>query len=148
LSAPAIKILRNLKTTKAQAASLNKVLVHIEDGKLDVARQFLLERLADPVSAYYRKEVLNTLLKVSNLQLEQCHDLNCKKFYQQEILALLQKLLGQTGDPFYHYRIGQFLLSVGEREVARENFLAAFEKLPESSLYKEPAGRLAGSLGK
>lgn len=142
----ALEILRELKVTETQPASLSMALVFMEEGRLEEAKQFLLERQNNPASVTYRGEILKTLLKVAQRQLDRCTEMDCRIVYQNEVLVLYQNLLEHTGDPFYHYIIGQFFLAFGEREAARESFSAAYEKLPDSSLHKKPAGKLAASL--
>lgn len=142
----ALDIWRNLKTTGTQAASLNRVRVFVEDGQLAEARVFLEERLNNPNTSMYRGEIYKVMINVAERQMNQCADSECRAQYQGEILGLFDKLLDLTHDPFYHYRIGQFQLSVGDRTAAQLSFALAYEHLPAASIHREPAGKLAEEL--
>jgi hypothetical protein len=96
----------------------------------------------------YRGDIINELLKVTQLQLERCTEPDCRTLYQDEYRDFLQKLLEHTGDSFCHYRLGLFLLSIGDRAAAQQSFAAAYATLPETSIYKAPAGKLANTLKK
>ncbi len=142
----AFDIWRNLETTGTQAASLNKVRVFLAEGRLIEAHVFLEERLNDPNTSMYRAEIFKVLINVTERQMNLCSDVECRKQYHDEILDLFNKLLELTQDPFYHYRIGQFLLSMGDRKAAGLSFASAYERLPVTSIHKEPARKLAEEL--
>lgn len=64
----------------------------------------------------------------------------------KEIQAVMLDLLDITGDPFYHYRLGQFLLQRGDKEGALTQFELVQEKAPEGVYYRQSAQQLAETL--
>ena len=144
----ALEILRDLEVPDDQMVSLNKVVVYIEEGRLDEAKTFLLKRLNRPEAAVYRTEILERLVKVHEAMIEKSREAVKKRVLQEETLGYLQELLRQTRNPFCYYRIGRQQMMMGDTTAASESFAAAYEKLPENSLYREPARKLAEKLSK
>lgn len=142
----ALALVAGLDAPDTQQASLNQVLVHIQEGRLEEARLFLLHKLQAEHSAAYRAAILKQLDKVIEMLQNRTDDPDKILEYKQERLVYLNRLLQGTGDPFYHYRIGQLQMSIGDHAGAQKSFAAAFLLLPEGSLYKRPAGKLAESL--
>jgi tetratricopeptide (TPR) repeat protein len=68
------------------------------------------------------------------------------KEIRNEIVFLLEKMHGSTGDPFYLYRIGQNYMILKNMQQARNYFKKAYEAAPDSAYYKEPARKLAETL--
>ena len=145
-SQEALALVAELDVPDTQQASLNKVLVHIEEGRLEEARLLLLNKLQSEHSAAYRATIMKQLEKISEMRQRRTEDPNEIVEYKQERLVYLNQLLQGTRDPFYHYRIGQLQMSLGDKDGAQKSFAAAFALLPEGSLYKGPAGKLAESL--
>jgi tetratricopeptide (TPR) repeat protein len=141
-----LRILKDIELPEEQEASLNKVFVYIDEKNFVKAKQFLEERLARETSAAYRGKILNLMLRVSATKAEGCSTAECRDATQRENLEVLQKLLELTHDPFYHYRIGQTYLFIGNRAAAQKSFADAYHALPEDSLYKAPAKTLADRL--
>lgn len=137
----ALKIFQSNDIEKFQAASLNKVLVLIENGKLDEARLLLRERLKNPVS--YQDQIIKRLISVNELIRDKSTDVTVRRNMNLEILGLLKDLHKITGDPFCYYRMGRAALASGIRAEAAEYFLLAWKGAPEGAYYKAPAAKLA-----
>ena len=142
----ALTLFAELDAPEAQQVSLNKVLVYIDEGRLEEARSFLLEKLQADTSSAYRAVILKQLVKVTEMMQNRTDDPDMILAYTLERLDYLNRLLVGTGDPFYHYRIGQLRMGVGDYSEAQKSFAAAYSALPEDSLHKRPAGKLAESL--
>jgi len=142
----ALEILKSLKVPDSQEASLNKVLVLIDEGRLEDAREFLLDKLQSKTSGGYRTSILQWLDKVLGLLKEHSDNPEQILNYDQERLLYLERLHNNTRDPFYLYRIGQVKMSLGDYVGARMSFAAAHDLLPNKSPYKLAAGRLAERL--
>jgi tetratricopeptide (TPR) repeat protein len=139
----ALEIAGSIDVPDSQEVSLNKVLVYIEEGRLEEARAFLLDKLQATNSGAYRTATLKWLDKVLGMMRDQCNDSAQGLNYDKERIIYLRQLLRNTGDPFYHYRIGFLQMALGDYAEAHESFAAAHDLLPEDSIYKLPAGRLA-----
>jgi len=142
----ALALVAELDVPNTQQVSLNKIIVYIEEGRLEEARLFLLGELQAEHSAAYRAAILKQLDKIIEMLQSRTDDPDKTLEYQQERLVYLNRLLQATGDPFYHYRIGQLQMSIGDYSGAQKSFAAAFLLFPEASLYKRPAGKLAEKL--
>lgn len=142
--AEAVAILRDLDLPKFQVASLNKVIVMIEDGEYLHARDFLIERLNTPVS--YQRTILEKLVKVMVLLHDNASEPEVKVEYRQEQLRYLEMLWESTREPFYLYQVGRLHMEMGHKYLAQTAFAQAYEMFPENSLYKQPAGKLAETL--
>ena len=139
----AYDILRSLELPDFQAASLNKIMVLVYDGRLHEARALLLERLQNPGS--YETIIQLKLIKVLESMMLSATNEPQKLEYREEALFYLKKVWQKTKDPFYLYRMGQLRLAAGDEAGARESFKRAAKLLPDDSLYKEPAKKLAES---
>jgi hypothetical protein len=142
----ALDILRRIDMPESQVAFLNKILVLMEEGRLDEAQQFLQESLARPESGAYHTVILESLIDVAELQREQASSSAQKLPFNQEIMGYLAQLWQRTGKPFYLYRLGQMQMENGDYAAARESFTRAYEKFPPGSIYREPSRKLAERL--
>jgi tetratricopeptide (TPR) repeat protein len=139
----ALELVATLDVPDSQPGSLSKTLVFIEQGRLGDARTFLLDKLQTENSQAYRTGTLKMLDKVLGMLRDKSADLEQAQDYDRERIDYLKQLLHSSGDPFYLYRIGLLQMTLGEYVEARESFSAAHNSLPEDSIYKAPAGKLA-----
>jgi tetratricopeptide (TPR) repeat protein len=142
----ALALFATLDVPDSQPGSLNKSLVFIEQGRLEDARTFLLDKLLTENSRAYRTATLKMLDKVLGMLRDKSGDLEQAQDYDRERIDNLRQLLHSSGDPFYRYRLGLLQMTLGEYVEARESFAAAHNSLPEDSIYKAPAGKLAEKL--
>jgi hypothetical protein len=140
----ATDLLRDLEIPEFQAASLNKVFVLIEAGEYKQAQDFLLERLETLAS--YRRTILENLVKVSVLLQDSTSDPEVLAGYQREQEMYLEMLWESTHEPFYLYQLGRLYMQRGKRPLAQQAFAQAYALFPDTSLYKQPAGKLAEAL--
>lgn len=124
-----------------QPATLNKVRVYMQQGKLEQAYSLLQQYQQKTVTS----ETLELQNKLNELRLKQAQPEQQQAIWA-EMLATLQKLQVMTGDPFYHYRIGQVQLRLGEKSAAKESFAKAYQGAPPNSHYREAARKLAERL--
>ena len=139
----ALALLATSDVPDSQPGSLSKALVFVEQGRLGDARTFLLDKLQAENSQAYRTGTLKMLDKILGMLRDKCADLEQAQDYDRERIDYLKQLLHSSGDPFYLYRIGLLQMTLGEYVEARESFSAAHNSLPEDSIYKAPAGKLA-----
>lgn len=143
-SEEAMKIFNSNKLGEFQAASMNKVLVYIENGEYQQAREFLLKRLENPT--LYQDQVINKLIAVDEMIRSKTSNLQEQKECDQEILEQLKKLHRITNDPFCYYRMGRVAMMMGNKVEAGKYFAKAWKTAPKDSYYKAPAGKLATKL--
>ncbi|MDG5469509.1 hypothetical protein P9J64_14355 [Deltaproteobacteria bacterium IMCC39524] len=142
----ALEILRELKIPDTQVAFLNKVLILMEEGRLEEAREFLLENLNKSSTNGYHTVILERLIVVVERLSVQSTSLALRDTYNDEIVSYLEQLWRRTKKPFYLYRLGQKHLEWGNCSAAQVSFSLAYSELPDNSIYKEPARKLAESL--
>jgi tetratricopeptide (TPR) repeat protein len=142
----ALEIVKSTKVPDYQEASLNMALVFIEEGRLDEARTFLLNKLQSNDSSGYQTANLKWLDKVLGLLREHSEDPVQSLKYDQERLLYLQMLHQKTGDPFYLYRMGLLQVSMGNHAGAQKSFAVAHTLFSDDSPYKIPAGKFADKL--
>lgn len=140
----AYDILRDLELPDFQVASLNRIMVLAAEGQLEEARSLLLERLQTE-STYETIVHLKLVGVLERLVGTASTDAQARE-YQREALYYLDKVWKRTGDPFFLYRKGQMQMALGDHNGARDSFSLAAKLLPEDSLYKEPASKLARSI--
>ena len=62
------------------------------------------------------------------------------------MLHYLRELWETTHDPFYLYRLGRLHMNMGDYDQAQLAFAEAYRLFPETSIYKQPSGRLAEAM--
>lgn len=142
----ALDILRRIDLPVEQVAFLNKEMILSEEGRLDDARQFLLESLSRKETSAYHRIILERLVDVVQRQRQNAYSPAQTLLYDDEIISYLQRLWKLTGEPFYLYRLGQKQMEKGDIALARESFSEAYRKFPAESIYKEPSRKLAERL--
>jgi hypothetical protein len=63
-----------------------------------------------------------------------------------EISGWLERLEQLTRNPFHWYRLGRVQLILQDPVGAQRSFAEAAKRLPEGSVFKEPAAKLARNL--
>lgn len=140
----AFNIFRNLEQSGFQLSSLNKIMVLASEGDLSTAHVLLKERLKTPES--YETEILKRLISVLERMIEKSEDHQKIQEYREEIILYLDTLWERSKDPFYLYRKGHFQSLNSDYSAAKESFERAASLLPDDSMYKIPASKLADSL--
>ena len=140
----AYDIMRDLELPDFQVASLNRIMVLAAEGQLEEARSLLLERLQTE-STYETIVYLKLIGVLERMAGAAATDAQARE-YQREAFYYLEKVWKRTGDPFFLYRKGQTQMVLGDRNGARDSFSLAAKLLPDDSLYKEPASKLAQSI--
>lgn len=138
------KIMLSNVVGEFQPSSLNKIIIMMNQGKLEEARTMLLDRLKKP-SEY---EILSyeLLLKIDEIRREKTITKVEKQNVDRDILNDLLKLATMTGDPFYHYRLGTIYLRLSDKKSAKASFEIAYQNSPKNSHYHEAAKKLADRL--
>jgi tetratricopeptide (TPR) repeat protein len=144
--AEALEIVRSLDIPDSQVAFLNRVMIFIQEGKLEEARTFLLETLSRRNSQGYHTIILERLIDITELMRARDNNAAQRSVYDDEIIGYLQELWHRTQNPFHLYRLGQRQLVKGNIDGAFESFMRAYEKSPPDSIYREPALKLAEGL--
>lgn len=124
-----------------QPSTLNKVRVYMQQGKLEQAHALLLQYQQKTVT----RESLELQNKLNEARLKQAQPEQQQAIWA-EMLSTLQRLQQMTNDPFYHYRIGQVQLRLGQKAAAKESFVRAYQGSPPNSHYREAARKLAERL--
>ena len=124
-----------------QPSTLNKVRVYIQQSKLEQAHALLLQYQQKTVT----RESLELQNKLNEARLKQAQPEQQQAIWA-EMLATLQQLQQMTNDPFYHYRIGQVQLRLGQKAAAKASFAKAHQGSPPNSHYREAARKLAERL--
>jgi tetratricopeptide (TPR) repeat protein len=124
-----------------QPSTLNKVRVYLNQGKLEQAHILLLQ-YQQKTQTFESLELQNKLNEVRLKEAQPEH----QQDIWREMLAALQQLLQMTGDQFYHYRIGQVQLRLGEKAAAKQSFATAYKNSSPTSHYHEAARKLAERL--
>ena len=140
----AMEIMRNLDIPEFQVASLNKVSVWVADGEYEKAHDYLIERLKNPHA--YRRVILERLVMVLRNMAAAAHEKADVIALQGEMLHYLRELWKTTHDPFYLYRLGRLHMNMGDYDQAQLAFAEAYRLFPETSIYKQPSGRLAEAM--
>ena len=123
---------------------LNKAAVMIGKGDQKGAKQLLLASL-NPDSNVY-SSILAKLVTTDQCLLDASVSGREKTQLRGEIIGLLEKLHGISGDPFYYYKLGQQHLAAGDKAKARAFFSKAASSAAEGADYKVAAGKLAERL--
>jgi hypothetical protein len=142
----ALEVVRHLNVADTQVAFINRVLILMDEGRLEEARSFLLENLGKKRTQGYHTVILERLIEVVERMRTQSASPKQLAAYDDEVIGYLQELWRRTHKPFYLYRLGQKHLARGDIAAARENFTLAYSKLPTDSIYREPARKLAENL--
>jgi protein O-mannosyl-transferase len=140
----ALRIFESNDAGSFQAASLNRAMALVERGDLPAARKMLYERLKEPV--LYQDQIIERIISVDEMIRDKSDDATERRKMSLEILDLLRRLHGITGDPFCFYRMGRVALTIGMKAEAGEYFAKAWQGAPEGAYYKAPAGKLARAL--
>lgn len=90
----------------------------------------------------YREEVV----KIHEAMLRTFSADEHKQLILPELLSAYEALMERRGDPFLRYRAGQIAMHIGADAKAVTYFTEAYQRAPESSHYKEAAGKLAAKL--
>jgi tetratricopeptide (TPR) repeat protein len=122
----------------------NRALTMAADGDLEGARSLLLKSL-DERSRNYNL-LVKRLIEIDTKRASDTKNPQKIKEIRTELVFLLEKMHGRTGDPFYLYRIGQNYMIMKDKQQARNYFKKAYEAAPDGAYYKEPARKLAETL--
>ena len=140
----ALEILESIEVSSTQASSLNKMTVYYERGEYEKARQFLLEKLEKPSS--YEIIILEFLITITRKMIDRSENIEQKREFFLELKSWLLRLEKITHNPFVWYRLGRVALALDDKLQAQKYFSEAAKRLPENSLYKAPAEKLAKTL--
>lgn len=124
-----------------QPASLNKVRVYVNQGKLSEARRILQMRPGIATAA--DAESLTLMIKIDELRLKEAVSTGDRYAINLQLLESLKQLFTINGDPFDKYRLGLVQLRLGDKSDARQSFVAAWQGAPPTSHYREAARKLA-----
>ncbi len=137
-------LVRTTQFQTSQLASLNLAALYIEQGDYQAARTTLVDKLEN--ENVIKTRVLEMLIRNASEKAEKTTDESQKRFYYNEMLDWLNQLEHRTGNPFVSYRKGRVYLILDDRGAAQASFAIAARGLPEDSVYKAPATRLARTL--
>lgn len=142
----AFDILASNPMAVGDEAALNKAVAKAEKGDYLTARTELLELLRSP--GYLESEILERLVKITSDQANKIDDEHLKLIYYNDVLKWLERIRAGWPSGFNYYRIGRVHLVLQNRVEAQLAFAEAASRLPDNSLYKQPATKLARDLGK
>ena len=136
----AYSLLQTNGTDDFQPASLNKVRVFINKGKLPEARSLLLGLKRSD------REALELLVMIDELRYKEASNAAEHTRVDRDLLETNQQLLKISGDPFFHYRSGLVQLRLGDKAGAKQSFLSAWTQAPLNSHYRSAAKKLSEQL--
>lgn len=127
----------------ADFLDLQRAELLVSEGHYPEARKLIIEKRRKGGQLYSE---FQKLLVNANLQMLKSLTGDAREELRVEVVMLYEELALVTHDPFYHYRLGQFLLQEGDRVNAGHSFRLAAQGAPEGSAYKEAAAKLAAKL--
>jgi tetratricopeptide (TPR) repeat protein len=140
----ATELLASLRLPEGQTASLNRAAALAEQEDYQQARQLLLERRKKHDAKEIR--VLEMLVRLTSEEAEKTTDDEQRRQYFLNIAGWIEDLMRLSSDPFNWYRLGRVHLALENRVEAQRCFAEAARRLPEGSVYREPAAKLARNL--
>lgn len=130
---------------QGQRATVNQAIAVMQRGDYDESRRMLEEKLKNPgldEVLILEKLIGITYQHIGSIGADQ------RSVYYRDIAGWLRRIYGRHPGGFVAYRLGRVHLLLGERAEARQYFSDAARLLPETSLYSEPAKKLARNLEK
>ena len=140
----AAALVATARISDGQTSSLNQSAVLTEQGHYHEARTMLRKRLANPGGSEVR--ILEMLVKATSEMAEKETNKAVAPVLYHEIVGWLERLEQLTHNPFHWYRLGRVHLILKNRQEAGRCFSEAAKRLPDDSIYKKPASRLARDL--
>jgi hypothetical protein len=140
----AAALLTTIHISDKKQASLNGAAALARQGLYMEARELLLARIDrhDSMEA----PALEMLVKLTTDEAGKLSASDEKRLLYSEIAGWLARLEQLTRNPFHWYRLGRVQLILQDRAGAQKSFAEAARRLPESSIFKEPAAKLARNL--